>query len=136
MAFEYDEMADTVREMIGEILRNYGKRVPERGEFPDLRVGRPAQFGDPTVSLPGRVELIVMHMDARLDPQFDLMRFVSVQVMKSREGGYASLTCFHGTAEEVRKQLEEQGQEPDFLIDRIWELSEGLPEETNPDLWR
>lgn len=136
MAFDYDEMVKTVQELVSDLLRHYDERVPERGEFPDVRVGRTVQFGDPDVSLPGWVELVVMHMDARLDPKFDLMRFVSVRVMKSREGGYASLTCFHGPKDEVRKNLEEQLRDPEFLIERISELAEGLPEETNPDLWR
>lgn len=136
MAFDYDEMVETVQGLVGDLLRTFNERVPERGEFPDVRVGRPVQFGDPDVSLPGRVELVVMNMDARLDPAFDRMRFVSVRVMKSREGGYASLTCFHGPKDEVHRSLEEQLRDPEFLIERISELAEGLPEETNPDLWR
>ncbi len=136
MSFDYNEMTETVQTLLHDLLRDYEERVPEEGVFPDLRVGRMIQFGDPAISSPGRIELVVMNMDARLDPAFHYMRFVSVQVMKSREGGYVAVTCFHGRKEELRVSLSDQITEPDFLIDRISELADGLPEETNPDIWR
>lgn len=122
--------------MIGEILQKYDERVPERGAFGDLRVGAQFHFDDPDTTLPGRVELVVMHMDSRLDPKYDVLRFVSVRVMKSRQGGYASSTCLHGSKSDLRQQLEEQRNTPFLLATRVEQLAHGLPEETNPDIWR
>jgi hypothetical protein len=112
------------------------ERVPDRGPFPDIRVGRPFHYGDPDIHLPGKLELVVMNMDAALDPRFDVLRFVSVRVMKSREGGFVAVTCLHGEKDLLRKRLEELVDDPDFLVERVEELSRGLPEETNPDVWR
>lgn len=136
MSFAHDDMAETLRGLVQDLLGRYDEFVSERGEFPDARVGRTIQFGDPDVTLPGKVELVVMHMDARLDRAYDVMRFVSVRVMKSREGGWSSLTCLHGTREQLRQELEQLARDPDFLVERVSELADGLPEESNPDLWR
>ncbi|MBX7246669.1 MAG: hypothetical protein K1X53_14325 [Candidatus Sumerlaeaceae bacterium] len=132
----HDDLETTVTDMIGEILGRYDAHVPESGSFPDLRVSRKYHFGDPDLSRPGLVEMIVMNMNAKLDPEFDKKRFISVRVMKSRAAGYASNSCLHGTRDELRKRLESLSRNPGYLVDRIMELSHGLPEETNPDIWR
>jgi hypothetical protein len=129
-------LADTLRDMLREILAKFDERVSERGTFPDLRVTRDHHFGDPAIHRPGRLELIVMSMDPKLDPKFDFQRFLSVRVIKSVVHGYVSLSCFHGTRAELRAQLEAQAARPDLLLGRIRELADGLPEETNPEIWR
>ena len=134
--FDNGEIRKAVIEIVEEILESYDKHVPECAAFPDLRVGRKVFFGDRLTTMPGRVELVVMNMDKRHDPDFDRMRFLSLRVMKSREGGYASVTCLHGDKAEVRRELEGFVDFPEFLLARIDELSNGLPEETNPDIWR
>lgn len=122
--------------MVADLLRYYDERVPERGAFPDVRVSRPFHFGDPGTTMPGKVELVVMNMDREMDPQFSEMRFVSVRVVKSREGGFVSMSCLHSTKAQLRARLEDLRHDPDFFIERVEELAAGLPEETNPDLWR
>lgn len=131
-----DPLADTLRDMLREILATYDERVSERGSFPDLRVMRDHHFGDPDIHRPGRLELIVMSMDPKLDPKFESQRFLSVRVVKSVAHGYVSLSCFHGTRAQLRAQLEAQAACPDLLSGRISELADGLPEETNPEIWR
>jgi len=131
-----DEIENTLRELIEELLEQFDSRVPETGDFRDLNVGRGVHFGDPETALPGKLQLIVMHMDARLDPRYHYLRFLSVRVMKSREGGYSSSTCLHGRKQELREALEEQLHDPQLLLERVNQLAIGLPEETNPDIWR
>ena len=79
---------------------------------------------------------MVMSMDPRLDPSYDELRFLSVRVMKSRQGGYSSSTCLHGTRDQLREHLMVLAHDPGFLVDRVSELADGLPEESNPDIWR
>jgi hypothetical protein len=131
-----DDLNRIMSEVVSELLRYYDERVPERAEFPDVRVGRSVHFDDPQTTRPGRVELVVMHMDKRLDPRYERLRFVSVRVMKSREGGFASSTCLHGEKRALREQLESLVSDPAFLVERVSELADGLPEATNPDLWK
>ena len=122
--------------MVADLLHCYDERVPERGAFADVRVSRPFHFGDPSTTLPGKVELVVMNMDREMDPQFSEMRFVSVRVVKSREGGFVSMSCLHSTKARLRDHLEELVLDPAFFVERVEELAAGLPEETNPDMWR
>lgn len=131
-----DEISDAVREMLQEILQQYDERVPALSLFKDVRAGRRVYFGDPSTSMPGRVELAIMHMDAELDREFDSLRFLAVRVWKSLEGGTASTTCFHLTKQQLRDELEQQVVDPAYIVDRVEELANGLPEETNPDVWR
>src|SRR5437868_562844 len=99
------ELSNVMSEMVREILEKFDSRVPDTGPFRDLNAGRQYHFGDPATSLPGKIELIVMNMDVALDPRFQNLRFVSVRVMKSREGGFSSSTCLHGPKAELREQL-------------------------------
>jgi hypothetical protein len=131
-----DDLSRAISDTIGELMLHYDQRVTERAPFPDLRAGRQFHFDDPDTTLPGRFELVVMNMDPRLDPKYDRLRFLSVRVMKSRQGGYSSTTCLHGTKEELREQLTVLAHDPGFLIDRVTELADGLPEESNPDIWK
>ncbi len=133
---EMTKLEPLIAEMLTELLEKYEAAVPATGVFKDVRVWRQVQFDDPTTALPGKLEFVIMHMDARLDPKYDVLRFMSVRVMKSRAGGISSSTCLHGPKDELRAQLIELRDEPDFVIDRVRELADGLPEETNPDAWR
>jgi hypothetical protein len=130
------ELIPVVRQMVAELLESYEKQIPDSGEFRDLRVWRQVQFGDPGTALPGKLELVIMSMDARLDPKYQDLRFLAVRVMKSRAGGYASSTCLHGSKAELKSDLEKLLVKSDLLLSRIRELADGLTEETNPDIWR
>ena len=133
---ELDDLSKILSGLVAKLLKTYDKAVTERSAFPDLRAAESVQFGDPTVSRPGRVELVVMHMDPEIDPTQDFIRFINVRVMKSREWGWCSSTGWHGRKTEVRATLEELKENPAPLVDRVRELSDGLPEETDPDVWR
>ena len=133
---DHDNVATAVRSVLKELLEDYRRRVPDRGPFRDLAAGIQVHFGDPTVTLPGRLEIIVMSMDPRIDTRHDTLRFISVRVRKSREGGYASSTCLHGTKDELYEQLTEQLDNPHLIVERVRQLAEGLPEETDPDIWK
>lgn len=130
------DIDEALKALLQELLENFESRVPERGRFPDLRASRSVYFGDPDTTRPGHLELSVMHMDSEIDRLYDQMRFVAVRVWKSRDGGTASTTCFHGTRDEVRGRLNDELLAPEFLVERVYELAHGLPEESNPDLWR
>jgi hypothetical protein len=130
------EMSEAVREALQKILQQYDQRVPARSVFKDVTGGARLHFGDPSITLPGRIELAVMHMDAQLDREYDSLRFLAIRVWKSPDGGMASTTCFHATAQELKEELEGQLHDPSFIVDRIEELAHGLPEETNPNIWR
>lgn len=131
-----DDLREQTRAMVRDLLRQYDGCVSEQGRFAEFSAGRTVHFGDPAVSLPGRVELLLMAMDPAIDARFATQRFVSVRVMKSRDGGFVSLSCLHGTRDELRRSLEQQADDPGFLVARIGELADGLPEETDPDIWR
>lgn len=133
---QHQELEQAVRDILEELLPVYDERVTTKAKFPDLHAGRRVHFGDPDISLPGRVELAVMHMDAQIDRNYDSLRFLAIRVWKSREGGTASTTCFHATKTDLKTELEQQLHDPSFIIDRVEELALGLPEETNPDVWR
>lgn len=136
MTSDYNDLTETVVELVDQLLDVYDAKVPVEGNFNDLRVRRSVYFGDPSICLPGHLELAIMNMDAKLDPSYKRLRFLAVRVMKASDGGWASLTCFHGDRNQLRTQLEKQRTGPEYLVDRVLELADGLPEETNPDMWR
>jgi hypothetical protein len=126
----------TISSMLTELLRRYDEAVAERGPFRDLCARRPVFFGDPLTTMPAHVELMIMHMNADDEPGFVTQRFLSVRVTKSREHGFVSLSCLHGNKAELRARLHEEAANPEFLVQRVSELAQGLPEESNPDIWR
>ena len=132
----YSHVGDALVAMLRDLLRRYDEFVTERGPFPDLSARARVHFGDPDTTLPASLEMIVMNMHSSDEPQFVTQRFVSVRVAKGRSGGFVSLSCFHGTKKELRELLEEQADDPSALVVRVNELAEGLPEETNHDVWR
>lgn len=135
-SFPTDGLSEAASSIVRSLLAQFEERVSERGPFPDLQAGRTVQFGDPDTAMPGRVDLLVLNMDSGTDPAFNELRFVSVRVRRAIHGGFASLSCLHGRKAELRKQLEDLADDPAFLVERIEELAHGLPEETNPDLWK
>lgn len=133
---EPNDLTAALTELLQEVLTQYEERVPESGRFADLRAGRAVHFGDPDTTRPGRVEIAVMHMDTEIDRNYEQVRFLAVRVWKSRDGGTASTTCFHGTKTELKASLQAQLDSPYLLVERAEELAHGLPEESNPDIWR
>lgn len=131
-----DEILTALRELVTDVLREYDDRVTEAGPFVDLRFKRQVYFGDPDTSMPGLLELAVMNMADHVNPDNKSLRFAAVRVKKSARGGTVSSTCFHGDKAEVKKALENELKQPVVLLEKVVELSSGLPEETNPSLWR
>lgn len=131
-----EQIAEAVSRLLSELLVHFDKKVPEQGPFPDLRARCEVEFGDPSTDAPGWLELDVMPMEVKLDPNYNRIRFISVRVMKSRKNGYASMTCLHCEKQELRQEIEAQIKDPEYLVQRVEELASGLPEETNPDVWK
>lgn len=131
-----NEIYSALQELVGEILQAFDHKVSETGPFPDLRVKQQLYYGDPAVNQPGMLELTVMNMDQQINPQHSSTRFLALRVKKSPRGGTVSATCFHGTKSELRAELEREQKDPTILAERVQELASGLPEETNPNLWR
>jgi len=130
------EIMEVLPRMLGELLQAYDERVSDEGPFNDLRVKKQVFYNDPATAMPGILEIAVMSMDADLNPVNKTLRFVAVRVKKSPRGGAVSSTCFHGTKAELKAELERELRAPDLLPNRIEELASGLPEETNPNMWR
>lgn len=130
------EIQTAVGEILTDLLRQYDARVTAEGPFDDLRLKRQVEFGDPDVALPGLLELTVLAMGESVNPTHRTQRFLAVRVKRSARGGMVSTTLFHGTKDQLRADLERERKKPDVLVRTIEELLFGLPEETNPNLWR
>ncbi len=130
------DIETTLKELLAELLAAYDERIPAEGAFNDVRFKRQVHYGDPATTSPGLLEIVVMSMDEKLNPANRPLRFVALRVKKSSRGGTVSSTCFHGTKEQVRTELEREKSEPALLLERIDELASGLPEETNSNFWR
>ena len=123
--------------MVHALLEQFDQHMTTRGPFHEFHARGNLALGDDSASTaPLHVEMVVMAMDPAIEPRFVELRFVSLRIMKGREGGFVSLSCLHGTADELRARLVALEREPGYLIERIRELAQGLPAETNPDLWR
>ena len=125
-----------VSAMVHELLDQFDHHMTTRGPFHEFHAGGNLALGDPATTAPLHVEMVVMAMDPAIEARFVELRFVSLRIMKSRDGGFVSLSCLHGTADELRTRLVALEREPGYLIERIRELAQGLPAETNPDIWR
>lgn len=130
------DIVTSLQEMLGELLAVYDEKVPAEGPFNDVRFKRQVHYGDPKSTSPGLLEITVMSMDEKLNPVNRPLRFMALRVKRNSRGGTASSTCFHGTKEHVRAELEREKLDPALLMERIEELASGLPEETNSNLWR
>lgn len=130
------EISEALQEILTDILAAYEEKVPAEGAFNDFRVKRQVRFGDPATASPGLLELTVMAMDEKINPANRALRFLAIRVRKSPRGGVVSSTCFHGTTEKLRGELEREQRNPAMLVMIVQELLFGLPEETNPDMWR
>lgn len=132
----HSEIEEVLQEILAALLADFDKRVPAEGSFDDFRIKKQVYFGDPATAMPGLLELTIMSMEEKLDASHRAMRFLAVRVKKSSRGGTVSATCFHGTTDELRAELEREKRDPTLLMEKISELALGLPEETNSDLWR
>lgn len=130
------EIRTAVMEILTEMLNHYDARVTTEGQFDDLRLKRQVEFGDPDTTSPGLLELTVMAMGDSVNPAHRSQRFLAVRVKRSARGGMVSTTLFHGTKDQLRDALERERKQPDALALAVEELLFGLPEETNPNLWR
>jgi len=128
-------IASCLRELLQELISLVEKNVPETGPFRDISVGSTTETaGDFPESL--HLNLVVMHMDERLNPAFAPMRFLTIRVRKSPGGGVSSTTCFHAPGEKLLKELIRESKDPEILVEKVLELASGLPEKTSRNLWR
>lgn len=130
------EIEEALHAMLTELLDVYEQRVPESGPFNDVRVRRQVSYGDPATTQPGTLEIAIMSMDEQLNPANRSLRFLALRVKKSPRGGAVSSTCFHGTKADVHAEIQCELRTPQLLLERVQELASGLPEETNPGMWR
>ena len=130
------EIQNAIDEMLVELLRVFDAKVPVRGPFDDVRLKRQVQFGDPATSAPGMLELTIMAMDPGVNAANAALRFLAVRVRKSARGGTVSSTLFHGDNAALQANLEQERREPRLVLATVEELLFGLPEETNPNIWR
>ncbi len=129
-------LATAVSAMVHALLEQFDHHMTTRGPFHEFHAGGNLALGDPATTVPLHVQMVVMAMDPAIEARFVELRFVSLRIMKSRGGGFVSLSCLHGTADELSARLEALERDPAYLIERIRELAQGLPQETNPDIWR
>jgi len=64
------------------------------------------------------------------------LRFVALRARSPETQGFLSSTMFHGTKGELRSVLRRLLDDPAELLEAATALLEGLPEESDPDLWR
>ncbi len=124
--------------LVESLLARYEECVPARGLFPDLSASQPVRHRS---SLSGSESEVILEMSIRaMNPEageaFDRVRFVCLRARNPRTQGFASATMFHGTKTELHQRLKRMRIDADELLDAARALLEGLPEETNPDLWR
>ncbi len=122
-----------ISELIFRLRLNTEERMPETGEFDDIRVAAPALFRDG--SNPGHLELTAMHMTQKIDPQYANLRFVVIRV-RTGGGGAASSTCLHGTRAELLQNLAQKDTVHELILQRVMELAAGLPQQSDPDKWK
>lgn len=131
-------LAEAIEKLLGELLEQFAAAVPEVGEFPELAVSHPVIHRS---HLNGCVseftlELSIRAMNARVSADFGRLRYLRVRVGRAGSGGGVSATLFHATAPELRKKIEALRRDPTELVESATALVEGLPVETDPDLWR
>lgn len=133
-----EKILHLIQDLLELILEEYDTRVTQRGPFPDLRVGKQVDFSfsEKPVNDPGKLEFAVLNMDAMIDSAYDDKRFLSMRVKKTSRGGFVSTTFFHGTFDELKNRLLDEAHNPQVIPEKLEELLSGLPEKTNPDLWR
>lgn len=133
-----EKIVPIVQDLLEVILEEYDNRVSVLGPFQDLRVGKQIDFSfsDTELRNPGKLEFAVLNMDSGIDPLYDNKRFLSIRVKKTSRGGFVSTTLFHGTRDELKDSLLDEANQPVIVMQKLEELLSGLPEETNPDIWR
>ncbi|MCX7963554.1 MAG: hypothetical protein N2644_03585 [Candidatus Sumerlaea chitinivorans] len=133
---EFSPLTDVLPALLENLFATYDERVTECGPFPDhsvsARVAIEGMLGVRNV----RLEISVRSMNKEINEAFQTQRFLAVRLHKTDGPGFVSATCYHGTKEELRSRLVALIANPADLTERIEELAHGLPEETDPDLWR
>lgn len=133
-----EKIIHLIQDLLELILEKYDERVTRRGAFPDLRVGKQVDFtfSEKPAEYPGKLEFAVLNMDAKIDSAYDDKRFLSMRIKKTSRGGFVSTTFFHGTFDELKDRLLDEAHQPQIIPEKLEELLSGLPEQTNPELWR
>lgn len=137
-------------DLAGALARRFDVEVSASGPFRDVGEGSPYAFPAQGASrsqraerqrtgqadADGRIDFVVMAMDPRIDPAYATVRFLSIRVRKSPDGGTASLTDYHGTSAQLKARLVSLSENPTPLAVHVSELADGLPEITSADIWR
>jgi hypothetical protein len=133
---DFIPLSEILPALLQSLLATYDERVTESGPFPDhsvtARVAIEGMLGVRNL----RLEISVRSMNKEINEAFHTQRFLAVRLHRPDGPGFVSSTCFHGTKAELRSRLIALLKDPADLITRIEELAHGLPEETNPNLWR
>ncbi len=127
-----------ISELLRELLVKFGEFVTAEGIFPDLVATRhvchrSSLNGSESVVI---LELAVRAMNPEFDPRFRTLRFLALRAHSPQTHGFISTTLFHAKADDLRKKLDELLANPQELLESATALLEGLPEESDPDLWR
>ncbi len=122
-----------ISELIFRLKLNIEERMPETGEFDDIRVAAPAVFSEATTA--GQLELTAMHMTKKIDPEYENLRFIVIRV-RTGGGGAASSTTLHGTRSEILENLGKKDTVHELIYHRVMELAAGLPQQSDPDMWK
>lgn len=124
--------------LLDDLLARFEAHVPVSDEFPDLTAKRRVRHDSSWNATHADVflELSVRAMNPRAHPGFDHLRFLAMRARCPRTQGFVSTTLLHGPKEALRRQLEALRAQPAELVAMAAALLEGLPVETDPDLWR
>ena len=131
-------LEEAVPELLRELLTDFDAKVPSCGEFPDFVVTQKVSH---VSALNGSESLVVLEFAVRaMNPEqqreFDTLRFLAIRARSLGSGGFVSTTLYHGEKNTLRGTLVRLSQDPTALIETVAALLEGLPEESDPALWR
>lgn len=131
-------LSQAIPKLLGELLSKYAEAVPEEGLFPDLVATEPVRHRSYLNGSECEIilELAVRAMNPDFDPSFRRLRFLAVRAHSPETQGFVSTTLFHASTAELRSRLASLADDPAELIEAAQALIEGLPVETDPDLWR
>ena len=132
------KLEEAVPVLVRTLLSRYDAAVPEKGLFSDLvaveRVHHRSSLNGSESEV--FLEMAVRAMNPDADARFDRLRFVALRARSPETQGFLSSTMFHGTKGELRSVLRRLLDDPAELLEAATALLEGLPEESDPDLWR
>ncbi|MGB9691187.1 MAG: hypothetical protein ACPL7D_03370 [Candidatus Sumerlaeaceae bacterium] len=129
---------NAIREMLHELVSKYGEFVAQAGLFPDLVAARRVRHRSSLNGSESEVvlEMAVRAMNPEFDPRFQSMRFLALRAHSPTTQGFISTTLLHASTQELRERLEGLLTDSQELLEAATQLIEGLPEESDPDLWR